>query len=429
MFKGVNKLHPNTVKLHNLKGKDKIEVMSHNSKYWNHFNILSIALLLKDQTLYFPTFLDFRGRIYPTPNYLSYQSSDLARSLLLFSEIGSDKSSSSSYKLVLKEILKDKIYNPKTKVGKKLKQNIDYVKLYLANVYGYSKYSRKDKIQWFDNNIGDMTSTYKSSLNTFIEKYVQLSKEPFQFLSIFISYYNYTYSNLEIKNPILFDATCSGIQHLSALTKNSKTANLVNLLQNESPSDFYHYCIEKIVEEIGALEDIKLRDKYNKLHLSRKLLKQSIMTVPYNVTAIGIADKLGDKYNKYYLEKAELDKLEGGLITLEQTIENNLLKSKKQQEEGKTPVEILVINHEEEIEELLEPETLEEKPDKGTYIYVPYSEILLCDGPIYFTSKEQFKLAKIVHSTVLNAIPAFIQLKQYFDRIIQLLSKLDLPLS
>lgn len=30
-----------------------------------------------------PTFMDFRGRIYPTPNYLSYQGGDLARSLIV----------------------------------------------------------------------------------------------------------------------------------------------------------------------------------------------------------------------------------------------------------------------------------------------------------------------------------------------------------
>ncbi len=130
MFKGVNQLHPKTDKLEKLNGKDQIEVMSHNSKYWNYSNILNIALLMKDQTIYFPAFLDFRGRIYPSPNYLSYQGGDLARSLLIFSEITSE----TSYNKLLKEILNNKLYSPNTKEVKKLKHNIDYVKLYTCGL-------------------------------------------------------------------------------------------------------------------------------------------------------------------------------------------------------------------------------------------------------------------------------------------------------
>lgn len=40
------------------------------------------------------------------------------------------------------------------------------------------------------------------------------------------------------------------------------------------------------------------------------------MTVPYNVSIMGIADKLGEKYSKYYLDHEEFLNLETGLITL-----------------------------------------------------------------------------------------------------------------
>jgi len=33
---------------------------------------------------YLPSFMDFRGRIYPQPHYLHYQGVDLARSLIEF---------------------------------------------------------------------------------------------------------------------------------------------------------------------------------------------------------------------------------------------------------------------------------------------------------------------------------------------------------
>jgi len=50
-------------------------------------NILGIATLFKDVAeFYFPLRMDNRGRIYCLPEYLNYQSIELAKSLLLFSK-------------------------------------------------------------------------------------------------------------------------------------------------------------------------------------------------------------------------------------------------------------------------------------------------------------------------------------------------------
>ena len=101
---------------------------------------------MKDQTLYFPTSLDFRGRIYPTPTYLSYQSNDLARSLFLFKDISENNEAYNNLvNIIYKEGNLYKGYNNET-IDKNLIENIDYVKLYMANVYGKSKLSRKGRI-------------------------------------------------------------------------------------------------------------------------------------------------------------------------------------------------------------------------------------------------------------------------------------------
>ena len=110
---------------------------------------------MKDQTIYFPTFLDFRGRIYPTPNYLSYQSNDLSRSLLLFKSIPSQNNNNNNDNIfheVLHNILNDELYNNlsinKKKKVKEIKlENIDYFKLYIANMYGKNKLTRKGRIK------------------------------------------------------------------------------------------------------------------------------------------------------------------------------------------------------------------------------------------------------------------------------------------
>ena len=55
-------------------------------------NILNLAQLFRNIVFYLPVFLDFRGRIYPLSNYLSYQSGDVSRSLLSFNVDSTDLS-------------------------------------------------------------------------------------------------------------------------------------------------------------------------------------------------------------------------------------------------------------------------------------------------------------------------------------------------
>ena len=64
----------------------KQEIQSHNAKYTNYLNTISLAKIYRDVDFYLPTFADFRGRIYPMTTYLNYQGNDLSRSLLLFSD-------------------------------------------------------------------------------------------------------------------------------------------------------------------------------------------------------------------------------------------------------------------------------------------------------------------------------------------------------
>nr|YP_009631580.1 RNA polymerase [Armillaria sinapina]QCB16360.1 RNA polymerase [Armillaria sinapina] len=129
------------------------------------------------------------------------------------------------------------------------------------------KKRRKSKIEWFDKNIENFCLTLESDFEVFKNNILINAKEPAQFLAGIIEYNKYRKNKSHIiRTPILFDATCSGIQHLSALTTDTKLAALVNLLNfsgEDKPSDFYQYCIDKIVSEIknSGLLDLRVLEK------------------------------------------------------------------------------------------------------------------------------------------------------------------------
>lgn len=110
-----------------LNKKEQLELDSYLSKREHQDNILGLANLFRNiPEIYFPVSLDFRGRLNCIPEYLNYQSSDLAKSLLLFSN-------------------PTKFYIADTKA-------INYLKLYGAMCFGLDKLSAINRIKWVDSN-------------------------------------------------------------------------------------------------------------------------------------------------------------------------------------------------------------------------------------------------------------------------------------
>jgi DNA-directed RNA polymerase len=105
--------------------------------------------------------------------------------------------------------------------------------------------------------------------------------------------------NNPFENPILLDASCNGLQHLSSMTRDVDLAKQTNVIgnwddnkeKNESvpANDLYTHAanlIQKHVEENEYPESIK------QIKFTRKLVKKSIMTIPYNISLIGIQEQI-----------------------------------------------------------------------------------------------------------------------------------------
>jgi len=117
----------------------------------------------------------------------------------------------------------------------------------------------------------------------------------------------------KISNPILFDASCSGIQHIASLTLEKELAKNVNVYTESSdpsfdyPQDFYIYALGKIRDILSVSEIETLRD----IKLNRKIIKRSVMTIPYNISMTGIGEHLLEHFEVIWVLKERFVKLPG----------------------------------------------------------------------------------------------------------------------
>jgi len=282
LFNGLNAPKVDDKKLNS---KERLLIVSHNSQYWNMRNILNLAILYRYTSFYLPTFADFRGRMYPLCTHLSYQGSDISRSLLMFDPI---------YKEELNE------------------EGLHYLEVYLANLIGVSGKTWNEKIEWVNENAYKIVKLFIDDKDKFYNEYLKNVKEPFQCISILMALMDVINSNKHdtsciIDNPILFDASCSGIQHLSAMTRDVEMARKVNIIPEEGlenadekiildkskAQDYYQYASTLIQLNL----DKSSYDNLKNIKLSRNMIKRSVMTVPYNITLTGLSDQLQELFN------------------------------------------------------------------------------------------------------------------------------------
>jgi hypothetical protein len=307
--------------------------------------ILDTASELLDTCFYHNYFLDFRSRIYPYTAFLTEQSTDMAKGLLI-------------------------LHN-----GKELgKDGYDWIKHGLAthwagdsgNGIKTDKLNLRDRVHWVDRNI-DLIRSYARDPD--INVGWMNADEPWQFLSKCIELDHIEHwkaagfsESKFVSNVVCYvDGTNNGSQHLAALTRDTTTAKLVNLTDNDKVQDLYlfvaNYVWEtidkeallvdqvaaeeflsklkeirekisiadsdfkaKCYEELKALKDGKLDEikalapyYWSKVKVSserRKLAKRNVMTMSYGLTKFGAGEQIMDDAYKHdmdilnYLERS-----------------------------------------------------------------------------------------------------------------------------
>ncbi|CAK8691277.1 unnamed protein product [Clavelina lepadiformis] len=222
----------------------------------------SIANYYRNKMFWLPHNLDFRGRTYPVPPHFNYMGDDVSRSIFLFAK------------------------------GRPLgERGVRWLKVHLVNLTGKKKYDNlESRLQYANEMLDEIFDSADNPLEG--RCWWKDSDDPWQTLAACIE----LTAALRSPNPEKFvshlpiyqDGSCNGLQHYAALGRDVVGAKQVNLQAVESPQDVYTGVAE-------IVDEIRKKDAENGVEIakdlegfiSRKVVKQTVMTTVYGVTRYG----------------------------------------------------------------------------------------------------------------------------------------------
>jgi len=257
------------------------------SRCLSHFKLAQNYL--KYERIYFPYNMDFRGRVYPISSF-SPQSDDVNKGLLEFADAPPCNTM----------------------------DDIKMLMIHGANVAGVDKVSFKERQQWVLDHEEQILRSAADPLG--YRWWAEQDDSSFQLLAFCFEWsrwkdYYATYKTAKgfaCNIPVAFDGTCSGLQHYSALLRDSIGGTAVNLVPGEAPNDIYGVVakgviklLEKDLEKGTGDEQTQYEDRsimkfgtrslaqqWLTYGVTRKVTKRSVMTLPYGSKEFGFKQQL-----------------------------------------------------------------------------------------------------------------------------------------
>lgn len=214
------------------------------------------------ERIYFPHYLDFRGRIYPFASYLNPQSDDVGRSMLEFAE------------------------------GKALgERGLFWLKVHVANLFGVDKVSFKERVEWVEKNLEALLDSSVRPLDGCM-KWTE-ADSPWCALAACMELAGACVAGPEFVShlPIAMDGSCSGLQHYSAMLRDPVGGAAVNLVPQEKPGDIYTQVAKRAQAMIDASHDVNATP-WKGGKVVRKIAKQPTMTLCYSATVFGMQGQI-----------------------------------------------------------------------------------------------------------------------------------------
>ena len=232
--------------------------------------------LREEEAIYFPLNIDFRGRVYPISPHVNHIGSDTVRGMMMFSK--------------------------KKRLGER---GWFWLNVNLANKFGFDKVPNRERFEWA---LQRKEKVLKVAQDPLSNRWWLSADSPFQALSVCLeigSVYRFVeeaedreFGDFESSLPVGQDGSCNGLQHYAAMLRDEKMAQFVNVADNQryglGRGDVYsavRQCVANMVDD-----DVRKKGAKNPNYrlaklldgkITRKIVKQTVMTSVYGVTSYG----------------------------------------------------------------------------------------------------------------------------------------------
>jgi DNA-directed RNA polymerase len=227
---------------------------------------LFVASHFRDTPFYFPMQLDFRGRVYCVPYFLTPQGQSQARGLLRFA------------------------------YGKPLTSDdqVAWFEIHGANCFGIDKVSMAERRAWVAANRGAIGAVFSDPEHN---QWWAEADKPWEFLAWCLEYGAYLDSPASFvsKLPIAMDGSNNGLQLFSLLLKDRVGGEATNCVPSSSPRDIYQDVADKVTEalRLQAADEVQMHSEGGIAsawlalvngRVPRECTKRPVMVLPYGGT-------------------------------------------------------------------------------------------------------------------------------------------------
>lgn len=224
---------------------------------------METALRLSNHDVFYtPMNCDWRGRVYALCHF-NFQREDRVRALFEFAE--------------------------GMPIGE---EGLWWLKVHVANCGDFGKISKRplaERVAWVDANAETIAAIAEAPTSPRALDVWLKADKPFLFTAACMELVSALAAGPShvTRLPVSFDGSCSGLQHLCAMTR-APEGRYVNLINNELPEDVYQRVADLVKDRIAA-DDSPLAKACLAFGIDRKLVKRNVMTYSYSSKKFGMA--------------------------------------------------------------------------------------------------------------------------------------------